>query len=360
VLFTVFGIPQAVLLSAAFAMVGPVLTAVVPYRLRGMGAALGSVYIFLVGATGGAVLAAILTNAYGTRPAVLLLGVPSTVIGGLLILRSSTFIKDDLAMIVAEIEEEKDEHERRLADPETVPALQVNHIDFSYGQVQILFDVSFEVRKGEVLALLGTNGAGKSTILRVIAGLGTPARGVVRLNGRSITYVSPEQRTRLGIQLLPGGKGVFNDLSIRENLEMAAFIYRSDRADMNQRIEHVLELFPELAHRQSEQASSLSGGQQQMLALASVLTREPEVLIIDELSLGLAPIVVERLVEVIGQLNADGLTIVIVEQSLNVAAAIAQRAVFLEKGHVRFEGAMSTLMERNDLARAVFLGEEGG
>ena len=358
--FAILSIPTAVLLAASFATVGPLITAVVPYRLRGLGTALGSVYIFLIGATGGALAAAILTNAYGPRVAVIVLFVPSTVIGGALIVRSSTFIKDDLGLVVAEIREEKEEHDRRNADPETVPALQVNHIDFSYGQVQILFDVSFEVRTGEVLALLGTNGAGKSTILRVIAGLGTPARGVVRLNGRSITYVSPEQRMRMGIQMLPGGKGVFNDLTIRENLEMATFVYRGDRADMERRIARVLELFPELAERQDVAAGSLSGGQQQMLALAAVLTREPEILIIDELSLGLAPIVVERLVEIIEQLKAEGLTIVIVEQSLNVAAAISDRAVFLEKGHVRFEGQMSELMGRNDLARAVFLGEEGG
>jgi ABC-type branched-subunit amino acid transport system ATPase component len=360
VLFAVFAVPSAVLLAASFAMVGPVITAVVPYRLRGMGTALGAIYVFLVGATGGALLAAILTDAYSARTAVLVLFIPSTMIGGLMIVRSSAFIKGDLAMIVAEIQEEKDEHDRRTTDPAAVPALQVNHIDFSYGQIQVLFDVGFEVRKGEVLALLGTNGAGKSTLLRVIAGLGTPSRGVVRLNGRSITYVAPEQRTRLGIQLLPGGKGVFNDLSIRENLDMATFIYRRDRVDMLQRIDRVLALFPDLAARQDTPASALSGGQQQMLALAVVLTRDPEILIIDELSLGLAPIIVERLVEIIRELNADGLTIIIVEQSLNVAAAIANRGVFLEKGHVRFEGDMAALLERDDLARAVFLGEEGG
>ncbi len=360
VLFAVFGVPSAVLLSASFAMVGPILTSVVPYRLRGMGSALGAIYIFFVGATGGAVLAGLLVNAYGPRTAVLLLGVPSTLIGGLLIIRGSTFIKDDLSMIVAEIREELEEHDRQQADPETVPAIQVNHVDFSYGPVQILFDVSFEVRRGEVLALLGTNGAGKSTILRVIAGLGTPSRGVVRLDGRNITYVSPEQRTHMGIHLLPGGKGVFSDMTIRENLEMATWNYRDDRDDMERRIAAALELFPELAERPDELAGSLSGGQQQLLALARVLACEPDVLIIDELSLGLAPIMVERLVEAIEELRATGMTIIVVEQSLNVAMAISDRAVFLEKGHVRFEGPTRELVEREDLARAVFLGKEGG
>ena len=359
-LFALFGIPSAVLLSASFTMVGPILTSVVPYRLRGMGSALGAIYIFFVGATGGSVLAGLLVNAYGPRVAVLLLGVPSTVVGGFLIIRSSTFIKDDLSMIVAEIREELDEHERQQADRDAIPAIQVHHVDFSYGQVQILFDVSFEVRRGEVLALLGTNGAGKSTILRVVAGLGTPSRGVVRLNGRNVTYVSPEQRTHLGIHLLPGGDGVFPDMTIRENLEMATWNLRGDRAEMERRIAAALAMFPELAERPRELAGSLSGGQQQLLALARVLACEPDVLIIDELSLGLAPIMVERLVQVIEELRASGMTIIVVEQSLNVAMAIADRAVFLEKGHVRFEGPIVELAERGDLARAVFLGEEGG
>jgi ABC-type branched-subunit amino acid transport system ATPase component len=147
---------------------------------------------------------------------------------------------------------------------------------------------------------------------------------------------------------------------VLENLQVATFIHRNDPGGAAARIERVLELFPELRSALGAPAGSLSGGEQQMLGLAGVLTREPEVLIIDELSLGLAPVVVERLVEVIGRLKDEGLTIVIVEQSLNVAAAVADRGVFLEKGHVRFEGPMADLIERDDLARAVFLGAEGG
>ena len=226
--------------------------------------------------------------------------------------------------------------------------------------MQILFDVSFEVRRGETLALLGTNGAGKSTILRAIAGLGTPSRGVVRLHGRSITYAAPEERTRLGVLLLPGGKSVFGDMTIAENLEMATWNHHGDRADLDRRIDAAYELFPELAARRGQLASSLSGGEQQLLALAGVLACEPDVLIIDELSLGLAPVMVERLVAVMQQLREREMTIIVVEQSLNVAAAIADRAVFLEKGHVRFEGPISDLVERDDLARAVFFGKEGG
>ena len=359
-LFAVFSVPPAILLMTAFTMVGPIMQSVTPYRLRGMGNALGAIYIFFVGATAGALLAAFFTDAIGPRAAVILLMVPSTLIGGLLILRSSTFIKNDLSLVVAELREEMDERRRQLADPDDVPMLQVSSVDFSYGHVQVLFDVGFEVRRGEVLALLGTNGAGKSTILRVIAGLGTPARGVVRLEGRTITYVSPERRGRLGIRLLPGGKGVFPQMTVRENLEMAAFVYRRDRADHDRRIARVHELFPALIERGDDGAGSLSGGQQQMLALAATLLHEPDVLLIDELSLGLSPIVVQQLLEVMERLKAEGTTIVIVEQSLNVALAVADRAVFLEKGQVRFEGDARELAERDDLARAVFLGREGG
>ena len=278
-------VPQ-VLLMTAFTMVSPILQSVVPYRLRGMGSALGAIYMFFIGATGGALLASFLVDIIGPKPSVLLLTVPSTLVGGLLLLRGSTLIKSDLSMVVAELQEEMDEFKRQQAKPDEIPALQVNNIDFSYGHVQVLFDVGFEVRKGEVLALLGTNGAGKSTILRVVAGLGTPARGVVRLNGLTITYVSPEKRGAMGVRLLPGGKGVFPQMTVRENLEMAGFVYRHDKVDQERRIARVLDLFVDLARRQEQSAASLSGGQQQMLALAGTLLHEPDVLLIDELSLG--------------------------------------------------------------------------
>ena len=352
-------IPQTILLLTAYSMIGPILQTIVPYRLRGMGTALGAIYVFFVGATGGALLAALLTNSFGPRTAVLVLLIPSTIIGGLLILRSASFVRNDLSLIVAELQEELEEAERQRQDPEQIPVIQVNHIDFSYGQVQVLFDVGFEVRRGEVLALLGTNGAGKSTVLRVIAGLGIPSRGVVRLNGRSITLAAPERRTRLGIQMLPGGKGVFGSMTVLENLELGAFIYRDDPVDCGRRIEHAFELFPALAGRRDDLAGSLSGGQQQMLALARVLLHDPEVLIIDELSLGLAPAVVQDLIAVVERLRASGMTIIVVEQSLNVAAAISDRAIFMEKGQVRFDGPTRELMERDDLARAVFLGGKG-
>ena len=238
--------------------------------------------------------------------------------------------------------------------------IQVRDIDYSYGPVQVLFGVTLEVQRGEVLALVGTNGAGKSSVLRVISGLGTPSRGVVRLAGQTITYVAPEHRVLLGIQMVPGGKATFGSMTVAENLEMAAYSYRRDPEQRDRRIRDALDLFPALAERRSDFAGSLSGGQQQMLGLARALLHDPEVLLIDELSLGLAPVVVKELIGVLRELKARGITMIVVEQSLSVAAQIADRAVFLEKGEVRFEGSCVELLNRDDLARAVFLGAEGG
>jgi ABC-type branched-subunit amino acid transport system ATPase component len=224
--------------------------------------------------------------------------------------------------------------------------------------VQVLFDVAFEVHRGEVLAMLGTNGAGKSTVLRVVSGLGVPSRGVVRLNGRTITYADPELRARAGIVPVAGGKATFPTLTVDENLRMAG--YRYSGADLRRRMDRSLEPFPVLRERVREPADDLSGGQQQMLALAMALVHDPDVLLVDELSLGLAPTVIQELLVVIEQLRAAGLTMVVVEQSLNVALSVADRAIFLEKGQVRFEGPAAELADRDDLVRAVFLGEEGG
>jgi ABC-type branched-subunit amino acid transport system ATPase component len=224
----------------------------------------------------------------------------------------------------------------------------------------VLFDMNFEVHRGECVALLGTNGAGKSTILRVISGLEVPERGVIRFNGRNFTYVAPEQRVKHGIVQLPGGKGVFPSLTVEQNLAISGRLLSKDQSVVDAHIAEVLTRFPELAERRKQSARSLSGGQQQMLALARVLIHKPEILLIDELSLGLAPVVVQRMLELVDELKASGQTMIIVEQSLNVALAIADRAIFLEKGEVKFEGPAQDLLERDDLARAVFFGTEGG
>jgi len=358
-LFIALSIPTQVMLSTAFAMVGPLIQAIVPYRLRGSGTALITLYIFFVGGTGGGLISFMFADSWGPRVTTLVLTVPSSIIGGWIMFRGARHVRHDLSLNVQELLDEQAE-QRRASDPSEVPVLQVNNVDFSYGPVQVLFDVGFEVRRGETLALLGTNGAGKSTILRVVSGLGMPRRGVVRLNGRTVTYTSPQLRSRLGIQQLPGGNGVFPDMTVRQNLVMGGYIHRGDREDVERRIVEVLDLFPDLADRQGQRAGSMSGGQQQMLALARVLLHDPEILLIDELSLGLAPTVVQDLLALVERLQERGQTIILVEQSLNVALSVADRAIFLEKGQIRFEGPARELLERDDLARAVFLGREGG
>jgi ABC-type branched-subunit amino acid transport system ATPase component/predicted MFS family arabinose efflux permease len=361
VMFVIWKIPQSVTTTCAFAMVGPVLQAVCPYRLRGMGTAMATMYIFFIGGFGGGVISGFLVDAIGVRGTVLVLGIPSAIIGGLLLINGARFIRNDLSLVVEELLEEQDEYNKRHRQGEEIPLLQLANIDFSYGPVQVLFGVNFEVKRGETLALLGTNGAGKSTVLRVISGLAVPERGVVRLDGRNITYVSPEARAKqLHMMQLPGGHGVFPNLTVEQNLAVSARLNATSHRDVQDGIHRMYDLFPELEERRKQMAANLSGGQQQMLALARVLVHEPELLMIDELSLGLAPVVVERLLEVVERLKARGQTMIIVEQSLNVALAIADRAIFLEKGEVRFEGRAQELLERDDLARAVFFGTEGG
>ena len=344
----------------AFSAWGPVVAAVSPYRLRSQAFAMVGVYIFLLGAFFGAVLTGIISDAAGEPTALTIVTIPSSIIGAGLIAYGARHINHDISLVVEELKEEQEELQR-VADPDVeIPLLQVRNLDFSYGKVQVLFDVGFEVQRGEVLALLGTNGAGKSTVLRVVSGLGVPDRGVVRLEGRNITFCEAELRVGLGIVQVSGGKAVFGDLSVRENLRVGAFLERHDRDDVEARIERVLDIFPALREMQSQAAGSMSGGQQQQLAVAKALLLDPEVLVIDELSLGLAPLVVQELLEVVERLKAAGVTMIIVEQSLNVALALADRAIFMEKGQVKFDGPARELMERDDLVRAVFLGAEGG
>ena len=231
--------------------------------------------------------------------------------------------------------------------------LELRGIEFSYGALQVLFGIDLVIDGNDILGLLGTNGAGKSTVLRVLSGLAPPTAGEVVLDGDDVTGTPAERMAQLGVVQVPGGRAVFPDLSVWENLEVGAYLLRRGAAD---RIERELERFPRLRERASSPAGSLSGGEQQQLAIAKALLLDPRVLCIDELSLGLAPLVVEGLLETVREIHAAGTAIVVVEQSLNVAASLCSRAVFLEKGAVVFEGTPKELLERGDLARAVFLG----
>lgn len=238
--------------------------------------------------------------------------------------------------------------------------LRVRDLDFAYGPLQVLFGVSLDVRPGEALALLGTNGAGKSTLLRVVAGLEAPKAGSVVFAGRDITGAPAERLVAEGLVLVPGGRSVFTDMTVAENLEMQALPVRRRPRLARERLDRVLATFPRLAERRSQLAGRLSGGEQQQLALAKALLLDPVLLCIDELSLGLAPVVVGELLAIVRELHARGTTLVLVEQSLNIAAQLCERAVFLEKGAVRFEGRTADLLARDDLARAVFFGSAAG
>ena len=235
--------------------------------------------------------------------------------------------------------------------------LRVRDLDVSYGRVQILFGLDLDVGTGESVAMLGTNGAGKTTLLRAISGLLAPARGTVTLDGVDLTRVAAEDRARRGVVQVRGAD-VFPGLSVDENLRAAVVAHPALRKDTARRIERVYDVFPALQAHRKQDASSLSGGEQQMVALACALLFEPKLLLVDELSLGLAPLVVQRLLDVLVQLREAGQAMLVVEQSLTVAARLAERVVFLEKGAIRFDGPISELTARDEFARAVFLGGE--
>jgi ABC-type branched-subunit amino acid transport system ATPase component len=235
------------------------------------------------------------------------------------------------------------------------PLLSCTGIDASYGPVQILFDVDFAVESKEVVALLGTNGAGKSTLLKAICGLLKPRKGKVFFDGEDITNLTADVTTRRGVSLMPGGKGVFPTLTVAENLRLASWLIKGEPERVESARAEVFELFPILEQRQEQMAGNLSGGEQQMCALGGALMTLPSLLMIDELSLGLAPTIVGQLMEVVEEIHRRGTTLVIVEQSVNVALNLAERAVFMEKGQVRFEGPTAELLERPDILRSVFI-----
>jgi ABC-type branched-subunit amino acid transport system ATPase component/predicted MFS family arabinose efflux permease len=345
-------------IMGSFATLAPVIQAVQPPRLRSQGSSLVYVYLFGIGGFGGSILVGALSDSVGERTALTIALPPALILGAIFIAYGSRFVKDDIQTMVEEIDEERVESERIRAGG-TVPVLQVRNLDFSYGPLQILFDVNFDVQRGETLALLGTNGAGKSTLLRAISGLGIPTRGAVRLNGTTLTYSDAEARFHDGI-LQVRGADVWPGISVEDNLRASLLVQPERWKRSEELMAQVFDMFPVLAQRRSQDAASLSGGEQQMVAFGAALMQEPEVLLIDELSLGLAPLVVQELLGVVERLKEAGTTMIIVEQSLNVAVAVADRALFIEKGRIRFDGPTSELTERGDLARAVFLGGEGG
>ena len=233
--------------------------------------------------------------------------------------------------------------------------LQVENVDTYYGNIRALKGISIEVRQGEIVTLLGANGAGKTTTLRSINGLNRARRGKITFLGRDITGLSAHGIVKLGISQSPEGRKLFPRMTVVENLEMGAF-QRSDRSEIKQDMERVFTLFPRLAERRTQKAGTMSGGEQQMCAIGRAMMARPKLLMLDEPSMGLAPIFVERIFETIVEINQQGTPILLVEQNALMALEVANRGYVLETGFVVLEGPAGEL-KTNDQVRKTYLGE---
>jgi ABC-type branched-subunit amino acid transport system ATPase component len=263
-------------------------------------------------------------------------------------------VNQDLERMIDKIVEDEEITRIRRAGGH-LPMLACRNVDFSYGKLQVLFDVDFTVEDGEMVALLGVNGAGKSTLLKVISGIGIPSRGTVRFGGYDVTYLDAERRLKLGITQVPGGRAVFPPLSVVDNMRVYGYALGRNGESIDDAIERCFAAFPKLEARRNQLASTLSGGEQQMLGLCKALILRPRLLLIDELSLGLAPVIVSQLLELVREINKAGAAVVLVEQSANIALSVARHAYFMERGEIRFDGPSDELIGRTDLLRAVFL-----
>ncbi len=233
--------------------------------------------------------------------------------------------------------------------------LKLANVHAFYGPIQVLFGIDLEVDDDEIVALLGTNGAGKTTILRVISGVLPPSEGTVSLDGTTLVGERPAEIVKRGVVQMPGGRGVFPGMTVFENLEMAGFLYGKNKKRRNDMVEKVFEFFPMLKERRRQVAGSMSGGQQQMLTLAKSFVMDPSLLLVDELSLGLGPKVVEDLLEIIRRFNEAGVAVLLVDQHVDLALDVSSRAYFIERGEIRFSGPAEDLRGRDDLLRSVFL-----
>jgi len=233
--------------------------------------------------------------------------------------------------------------------------LELKDLHTFYGHIHALKGINLEVNEGEIVTLVGANGAGKSTTLRTISGMIKPKRGSVRLAGRDISGMKPHQVTALGVCHVPEGRRIFPLLTVRENIEIGAWAVKS-RAEIDERMEHVFTLFPRLKERIFQKGGTLSGGEQQMLAIGRALMASPKVLLLDEPSMGLAPVLVEAIFEIIKEINSHGTTILLVEQNALMALEIAGRGYVLQTGEIVLSDKASTLMT-NEMVRRAYLGE---
>jgi branched-chain amino acid transport system ATP-binding protein len=229
--------------------------------------------------------------------------------------------------------------------------LEVEDIHTYYGNIQALKGISLEVNEGECVTLIGSNGAGKSTTLRSISGLTPPRTGAIRLNGEDISLLPAQEIVRLGICQSPEGRRCFSRMTVRENLELGAFL-RRDSAGILEDLDRVFDLFPRLKERESQKAGTMSGGEQQMLAIGRALMGQPKLLLLDEPSMGIAPILVERIYETIAEINKQGTTILLVEQNANFALDVSQRGYVLETGKVVMADQSASLRTNPEVQKA--------
>jgi branched-chain amino acid transport system ATP-binding protein len=343
-----------VLVTSVTAMLVPgilsTLSLAVPPRARAMGfgivgffIAIGALFLPLIGTIG---------DHLGIRGGIAAMA-PVLVLGSFILASAGTFVEADIervrssSLAMAEAHAARERGESKL--------LIVKDLDVGYDGVQVLFGVNVEIGEGEIVALLGTNGAGKSTLLKAISGLVPPSAGSVLFDASEIAGASPHEIAASGVVQVPGGKGVFTSLTVEDNLKIAGWLYARDEAYLKKATEDVLDFFPVLRDRWEQPAGNLSGGEQQMLTLGQAFIAKPKLLMIDELSLGLAPVIVEQLLGIVRAIRDRGTTIILVEQSVNVALTVAETAYFMEKGEIRFSGATSELLARPDILRSVFL-----
>jgi branched-chain amino acid transport system ATP-binding protein len=231
-----------------------------------------------------------------------------------------------------------------------MPLLELDDIHTYYGNIEALKGVSLEVEEGEVVTLIGSNGAGKSTTLRSISGLNPPREGSIRFEGNEIGETAAQDIVRLGISQSPEGRHCFSRMTVRENLDLGAYLRRDSNVDSD--MERVFELFPRLKERERQKAGTMSGGEQQMLAIGRALMANPKLLLLDEPSMGIAPVLVERIYETIAEINRQGTTILLVEQNANYALEVSQRAYVLETGAVALADQSAKLRDNPDVQKA--------
>ena len=353
-----------VMSAGAFLMIpqySPLLTALtsvaVPARIRGFG--MQTVQFWTVPGTILVLFVLGEVQHITLDPHLLLLPyIPFFLIAGVILATGAVTVERDIrAALAANVAEEA---ARQALREGRSKLLVCRDLDVVYDGARVLFGVDFDVTEGEIVAVLGTNGSGKSTLLRAIAGIQEPSSGAILLDGVDVTHAQAHRNAGRGVVMVPGGRAIFPTLTVAENLGAAEQLAAQQGADVGARREAVLTLFPVLRERMRQQAGNLSGGEQQMLALAQAFMLQPRLLMVDELTLGLAPQVVEVLLDALRRIHASGTTIILVEQSVNLALTIADRAVFMEKGKVTFEGPTRELLHRGDIVHSTFLGRTGG